>query len=79
MKMVAVCMLSLGLLAPVLSYAQPMTKQQVISQVKSQYKGRVLSADLEKKNPPTYKVKVLQADGRVKVLRINANRKQQGR
>lgn len=47
-------------------------KQVVIEQARSHVPGRVLAADLQSTQPPRYKVKVLQADGRLKVLHMNA-------
>lgn len=49
-----------------------LSKQAVIEKARSHVKGRVLAADLQATQPPRYKVKVLQVDGRLKVLHLNA-------
>lgn len=50
-----------------------LSKQAVIEKSRSYVQGRVLAADLQNGNPPRYKVKVLQKNGRLKVLHLNAN------
>jgi uncharacterized membrane protein YkoI len=49
-----------------------LSKQAVIEKARSHVQGRVLAADLQSSKPPRYKVKVLQADGRLKVLHLHA-------
>ena len=49
-----------------------LSKQAVIQKAQTHVRGRVLAADLQTTKPPRYKVKVLQADGRLKVIHLNA-------
>lgn len=54
---------------------QLLNKKQAIEMVKRQHKGKVLSADLVQKNKkPVYKVKVLTDKGRVKTIRVKADK-----
>ncbi len=49
-----------------------LSKQAIIEKAQSHVQGRVLAADLQRSKPPRYKVKILRADGRLKVLHMNA-------
>lgn len=49
-----------------------LSKQVVIEKARGHVPGRVLAADLQRSKPPRYKVKILRADGRLKVLHMNA-------
>lgn len=71
MKITALIILILSLLSPLVLHADPASKQAVISYVKAKHSGRVLSATA-KEGSSVYKVKLLQADGRVKVIRVDA-------
>lgn len=58
-----------------LAEQQLLNKKQAIEMVKRQHKGKVLSADLVQQNKkPVYKVKVLTDQGRVKTIRIKADK-----
>lgn len=49
-----------------------LSKPMIIEKARSHVQGRVLAADLQRTKPPRYKVKILQANGRLKVLHLHA-------
>ncbi len=54
------------------------SKDQAIAIAKRRQKGKVLSAQLIKKTPPVYRVKMLTPQGRVTFISVAAYRKSKG-
>lgn len=65
---------------PVIVLAQNglISKHQAIAIAKRRHKGKVLSAQLIKTDPPYYKIKMLTPQSRVKFIRVAAYRNSKG-